>query len=77
MQQWPEHNSPCQVEAFVEEEEALDAAAPLTGSCGQAQAAPCHLAHLIPDVLPLHMPQRLQDSGYMLCVCVCVCESVR
>ena len=44
---------PGEVKALVEEEEALYAAAPLVGGCCQAQAAPSHLTHLLPDMLSL------------------------
>ena len=53
---------PGEVKALVEEEEALYAAAPLAGGRCQAQAAPSHLTHLLPDMLSLHIQETISGT---------------
>ena len=48
-------SSPCEIKAFIQEEQPLNAAAPLVGSRSEAQAIPCHFAHLVPNMFTLHI----------------------
>ena len=50
-----EGGSPCEIKPFVQEEQPLNAVTPLVGSRSEAQAAPCHVAYLVPNMLALHI----------------------